>query len=104
MAFSRVLADDVVEAIFEDFSLSDGDESRFESGDDILALLGETLFRHKDIIAEYLDEVNTSEEQDNDAIEMPETSAETEDKHEGSSCVSLLVTYVQQTLALEDRE
>ena len=46
--------------------------------------------RHEDVIGDYSDKENTSEEQDNDAIEMPETSAETEDEHEGSSCVSLL--------------
>ena len=34
MAFLQVLADDVVEVIFdEDFGISDGDESRFEGGD-----------------------------------------------------------------------
>ena len=37
-----------------------------------------------------MDEENTSEEQDNDAIEMPEASAEIEDECEGSSHVSLL--------------
>ena len=91
IAFSRVLADDVVEAIFdEDFGLSDGDESEFEGGDDIYALLGEIVLRHEDIIGDYLDEENTSEEQDNNAIEMPGTSAEIEDEREGSSRVSLL--------------
>ena len=40
MVFLRVLADDV-EAIFDDFDLSDGDESEFEGGNDIHALLGE---------------------------------------------------------------
>ena len=91
MAFSRVLADDVVEAIFdEDFGLSDGDESKFEGGDDIHALLGETVLRHKDVIGDYLDKENTSEEQDNNAIEMPEASAEIEDERKGSSRVSLL--------------
>ena len=45
MAFSRVLADDVVEAIFdEDFGLSDGDESKFEDDDDIHALLGQRRY------------------------------------------------------------
>ena len=46
--------------------------------------------RHEDVIGDYSDEENTSEEQDNDAIEMPETSAEIEDEREGSSCISLL--------------
>ena len=91
MAFSRVLADDVVEAIFdEDFGLSDRDESEFEGGDDIHALLGETVLRREDAIGDYSDEENTSEEQDNDAIEMPEASAEIEDEREGSFRVSLL--------------
>ena len=41
MAF---LADNIVDAILhEDFSLSDGDESDFEGGDDIHALLGEPV-------------------------------------------------------------
>ena len=54
--------DDVVEVIFdEDFGLSDGDESEFESGIDIYALLGETVLRCKDVIGDYLDERNTSE-------------------------------------------
>ena len=91
MAFSRVLADDVVEAIFdEDFGLSDGDESEFEGGDDIHALLGETVLRHEDVIGDYLDEENYCEEQDSDAIEMPDASVEIEDEQEGSSRVSLL--------------
>ena len=91
MAFLRVLADDVVEVIFDkDFYLSDGDESKFEGGDDIHALLGETVLRHKDVIGDYLDKENTSEEQDNNAIEMPEASAEIEDERKGSSRVSLL--------------
>ena len=91
MAFSRVLADDVVEAIFdEDFGLSDGDESEFEGGDDIHALLGETVLRREDVIGDYLDEENSSEEQDSDAIEMPDASAEIKDEREGSSRVSLL--------------
>ena len=91
MAFSRVLVDDVVEAIFdEDFGLSDGDESEFEGGDDIHALLGETVLRRKDVFDDYLEEENISEEQDNDAIEMPEASAEIENECEGSSRVSFL--------------
>ena len=45
MAFSRVLAVDVVEVIFdEDFGLSDGDESKFEDDDDIHALLGQRCY------------------------------------------------------------
>ena len=41
MAFS---ADNIVDVIFdEDFGLSDGDESDFEGGDDIHALLGEPV-------------------------------------------------------------
>ena len=84
MAFSRVLAGDVVEVIFdENFGLSDGDESEFEGGDDIHALLGETVLRHEDVIGYHLDEESTSEEQDNNAIEMPEASAELEDEREG---------------------
>ena len=91
MAFSRVLADDVVVVIFdEDFGLYDGDESEFEGGDNIHALLGKTMLRNEDVIGDYLDKENTSEEQGNDAIEMPEASAEIEDECEGSSCVSLL--------------
>ena len=71
MAFLRVLADDVVEAIFdEDFDLSDGHESEFEGGEDIHALLGETVLRREDVIGDYLDEENISEEQDNDAVEL----------------------------------
>ena len=91
MAFSRVLADDVVETIFdEDFGLSDGKESDFEGGDGIHALLGETVLRREDVTGDYLDEENASEEQDNDAIKMLEDSAEIEDEREGSSRVSLL--------------
>ena len=91
MEFSQVLVDNVVEVIFdEDFGLSDGDESEFEGGNDIHALLGETVLRRKDVIGDYLDEENTSEEQDNDAIEMPEASSEIEDECEGSSHISLL--------------
>ena len=104
MAFLWVLADDIVEAIFEeDFGLSDGDESEFEGGNDIHALLGQTVLRHKDLINDYLDEENTSEEQDNDAIEMPEVSAEIEDEHKGLLALVYWVTHVQQTVALEDR-
>ena len=70
MAFSQVLVDDVVEMLYdEDFGLSDGDESEFEGYDDIHALLGEAVLRGEDIIGDYLDEENTSEEQDNDTIE-----------------------------------
>ena len=39
MMFSRVLVDDIV----EDFGLFDGNESNFEGGDDIHALLRETV-------------------------------------------------------------
>ena len=91
MAFSRALADDVVEEIFdEDFSLSDGDESKFEGGDDIHALLGKTVLRCENVIGDYLDKENSSEEQDSDVIEMPDASAEIEDEHKGSFCVNLL--------------
>ena len=73
MVFSRVLANDVVEVIFDDdFGLSDGDESEFEGSDGIHALLEETVLRHEDVIGDYLDEESTSDEQDNDVIEMPE--------------------------------
>ena len=96
-----VLADDIVEAIFEeDFGLSDGDESEFEGGNDIHALLGQTVLRHKDLINDYLDEENASEEQDSDAIEMPEVSAEIEDEHKGLLALVYWVTHVQQ---IEDR-
>ena len=46
MAFSRILADDVVDAIFdEDFGLSDGDESEFKgNGNNIHALLQHCSF------------------------------------------------------------
>ena len=47
------------------------------------------MLRCKDVIGDYLGEENTSEEQDNNAIEMPEASAGI-DEHEGSSHVSLL--------------
>ena len=61
MAFPRVLADDVVEAIFdEDFGLADGDESKFEGGNDIHALLGETVLRSEDVNGDYLDKENSS--------------------------------------------
>ena len=69
MAFSQVLVDDVVEVILDkDFGLSGGDDSEFEGGDDTHALLGETVLRRKDVIGDYLDKENTSEEQDNNAI------------------------------------
>ena len=48
------------------------------------------MLRCEDVIGDYLDEENTIEERDNDAIEMPEDSAEIEDEHEGSSRISLL--------------
>ena len=62
MAFLWILANDVVDAIFdEDFGLSDGDESDFEGhGDDIHALLGETVLRRADVMANYVDEEGTS--------------------------------------------
>ena len=68
----------------EDFGLSDGNVSEFEGGDDIHALLGEIVLRREDVIGgsvigDYSDEENTSEEQDNDTIKMPEASAEIED-------------------------
>ena len=79
MVFSRVLTDDVVEAIFDEaFDLCTGDKSEFKGGDDIDSLLGKTVHRREDVIGDYLDEENTSEEQHNDAIEMPEASAEIE--------------------------
>ena len=86
--------DDVVVAMFdEDFGLTDGDKSEFESGIDIYALLGETVLQCKNVISDYLDEGNTSEagseEQNNDTIEMSEASAKIEDEHEESSRVSL---------------
>ena len=59
MVFSRVLADNVVEAIFDDdFGLS---ESDFEGGNDIHALLGETMLRCKEVMDDYMDKENTSE-------------------------------------------
>ena len=49
------------------------------------------MLRREDIIGDYLDEEeNTCKEQDNDAIEMLEASAEIENEREGSSCISLL--------------
>ena len=48
------------------------------------------MLRREDVIGDYLDEENTSEEQHNNAIEMPEASAEIEDECEGSSRISLL--------------
>ena len=48
------------------------------------------MLRCENVIGDYLDEENTSEEQDNDAIEIPEASAEIEEEHEGSTCISLL--------------
>ena len=48
------------------------------------------MLRRKDIIVDYLDEENSSEEQDSNAIEMPDASAEIEDECKGSSHVSLL--------------
>ena len=48
------------------------------------------MLRREDVIGDYLDEQNSSEEQDSDAIEMPDASAEIEDEHEGSSRISLL--------------
>ena len=79
------------------------DESELEGGNDIHALLGQTVLRHKDLINDYLDEENTSEEQDNDAIEMPEVSAEIEDERKGLLALVYWVTHVQQTFALEDQ-
>ena len=56
MAFSQVLADDVLETMFDDeFGLSDEDESDFEGGDDIHALLGETVLRHKEVMDDYME-------------------------------------------------
>ena len=93
MAFSRILADDVVDAIFdEDFGLSDGDESDFEGGrDNIHALLGETVLRQADVMADDVDEESTSEskieeEHDRNDIDMPKASSE----HKGLSHVSSL--------------
>ena len=48
------------------------------------------MLRCEDVIGDYLDKENTSEEKDSDAIEMPEASAEIEDERKGSSRVSLL--------------
>ena len=47
------------------------------------------MLRREDAIGDYLDEEKTSEEEDNDTMEMPEASAEI-DERGGSSCVSLL--------------
>ena len=93
MAFSRVLAGDVVEAIFDDeFGLSDEDESDFEGGDDIHALLGETVLRREEVMDDYMDEENTSEcgseEKYDDDVDMLESSSEREGEHEGFSRVS----------------
>ena len=48
------------------------------------------MLRRVDIFGDYLDEENSSEEQDSDAIKMPDASAEIEDECEGSSRISLL--------------
>ena len=48
------------------------------------------MLRREEVIGDYLDEENSSEEQDSDAIEMPEVSAEIEDERKGSSRVNLL--------------
>ena len=48
------------------------------------------MLRRADVIGDYLEEENSSEEQDSDAIEMPDASAEIEDEREGSSRISLL--------------
>ena len=75
MAFS---ADNVVDAIFdEDFSLSDGDESDFEGGDDIHALLGEPVLRRADVMADpYVNEERseTSSEEEQVNITSPHDS------------------------------
>ena len=48
------------------------------------------MLRREDAFGDYLDEENSSKEQDSDAIEMPDASVEIEDEREGSSRVSLL--------------
>ena len=54
MVFLRLLVDNVVEAIFDkEFVLLMGDESYFEDGNDIHALLGKTVLRRKDVIGGY---------------------------------------------------
>ena len=92
MVFSRVLVDDVVEAIFDDFGLSDEDESDFEGGDDIHALLGETVLRCEEVMDDYMDEENTSEcgseGKCGDNVDMLESSGEQEGKRGGFSHVS----------------
>ena len=93
MAFSRLLADDVVETIFDDeFGLSDEDESDFEGGDDIHALLGETVLQHKEVMDDYMDEENTSEcgseEKYDDDVDTLESSSEREGERKGFSHVS----------------
>ena len=96
MAFTRVLADDVVEAIFDDdFGLSDEDESDFEGGpggDDIHAFLGETVLRREEVMGDYMDEENTSESDSegkyDDDVDMLEPSSEREGEREGLSRAS----------------
>ena len=92
MVFSRVLVDDIVEAICdEDFGLSDGNGSNFEGGDDIHALLRATVLWHEDVIGDCMDRGDTSEARSEGqydyAIEMPEASPEMEGEHEESCCV-----------------
>ena len=51
MVFLQVLVDNAVEVIFdEEFGLSDGDESKFEGGDDIHALLGKPCLDVKTLL------------------------------------------------------
>lgn len=57
MASSHILADDVVDALFdEDFGLSDEDDSEFEGGDDIHAFIGERVVPRADIMVRSVDE------------------------------------------------
>ena len=76
MAFSDILADNVVDAIFDEkFSLIDRLESDFACGDDIHALLGEHVLRYSDAIKGHVDEESSVSEEkhiDNvDRIEFP---------------------------------
>jgi len=83
MASSRVLAEDLIQAVFDDdFELEDDEDSENEDTDDIYGYLGDPVLRRADLMAAALGEVQDDCERTE--LMAASLSREDEEQHGGS--------------------
>ena len=95
MASSRVLAEDLIEAVFDDdFELEDEEDSENDSDDDIYSYLGDPVLRHSDLMAATLGELDDGSEHSEliaaslGVIDGDERSGSGEDNNRAESSIS----------------